>query len=111
MSSGANNGINFSFEYAVSIIVVLLVCNSLVKSNPAMNTMVVIIAGLVVGGGTLYVMNNFLPHLNSTASSIYQYFAYQTMDNYNSMGYTQIWPPILAVLLIFVILLYNKNLG
>jgi hypothetical protein len=113
MSSGANTGnnINFSFEYAVSIVVVLLVCNSLVKSNPAMNTMVVIIAGLVAGGCSLYVMNNFFPHINSLASSLYQYFAYQTMDNYNSMEYTQIWPPILAVLLIFVILLYNKNLG
>jgi hypothetical protein len=105
------NNINFSFEYAVSIVVVLLVCNALVKSNPAMNTMVVIIAGLVAGGGSLFVMNNFFPHINAIAFSLYQYFSYQTMNNYNSMGYTQIWPPILAVLLIFVILLYNRNLG
>jgi hypothetical protein len=47
MSSSATN-INFSFEYAVSIVVLLVVTNLLVKSSPQMNTVIVIIVGLVI---------------------------------------------------------------
>jgi hypothetical protein len=108
--------IGFSFEYAVSLIVVLvvcnlLVCNLLVKNNPAMNMVIVILAGLVVGYISLLLLNNVFPYLNNIAYSIYQYFAYEVLNNFNSMGYIHLWPPILAVLIIFIILLYNKNLG
>jgi hypothetical protein len=103
--------ISFSFEYAVSLIVVLVVCNTLVKNSPQMNTVIVIIAGLIVGYLSLLVLNNVFPYLNNIAYSIYQYFAYEILSNFNSMGYIHLWPPILAVLVIFIILLYNKNLG
>lgn len=103
--------INFSFQYAVSIITVLLVCNFLVKKSPQMNTVIVILAGLVVGYLSLLVINNVFPYLNTIAYNIYQYLAYEVLSNFNSMGYIHLWPPILAVLVIFIILLYNKNLG
>jgi len=103
--------IGFSFEYAISIVAVIVVCNLLMKSSPQMNTFVVVLAGLVIGYVTLFVMNNFFPYINQTAQSIYQYFAYQIMNNYTSMGYMHIWPPILAVLVIFIILLYKGQLG
>lgn len=102
---------SFSFEYIVSIIIILVVCNLLVKTNPQMNTIIVIIAGLVIGFISLYIMNNFFPYLNRTANNIYQYYSFQLMNNFTSMGYMHVWPPILAVLIIFIILLYNKNLG
>ena len=108
-STGMN--INFSFEYAVSIVVVIVVCNLLVKTNPEMNTAIVVIAGLVVGGIALFVMNNFFPYINQTAYSIYQYYTFQIMNNFTNTGYMHVWPPILAVLVIFVILLYNRQLG
>jgi hypothetical protein len=76
-----------------------------------MNTLVVIVAGLLVGYIALYIMNNFFPYINQLALSIYQYYAYQVTSNYTSMGYMHIWPPILAVLIIFIILLYNRQLG
>lgn len=57
-SSVPGTNINFSFEYAVSIIVVLVVCNALMK-NPNMSTVVIIILGLLVGYLALYVMNKF----------------------------------------------------
>ena len=102
---------SFTFEYTISIIVVLVVTNLLVKSNPQMNTVIVIIAGLLVGYITLYVMTNFFPYLNKLIDSLFGYFKFEIMNNFNSMGYMHVWPPILAILVIFIILLYNKNLG
>ena len=109
----ANSDINtsFTFEYTISIIVVLVVTNLLVKSNPQMNTVVVIIAGLLVGYITLYVMNNFFPYINKLFDNLLGYIKYEIMNNFSSMGYMHVWPPILAILVIFIILLYNKNLG
>ena len=111
MSSNSGMQVNFSFEYIVSIVITIVVCNLLVRSSPQMNTVIVVIAGLLVGYISLYVMNNFFPYLNQRAYSIYQYFVYQWMNNFNSMGYMQVWPPILAILVIFVVLLYNRHLG
>ena len=109
--SNPGSNINFSFEYVVSLIVVLIVCNLLIKSNPQMNTLVIILAGLVVGFIVLYIMNNIFPHINRTASDVGQYYQYQWMNNFNSAGYVHVWPPILAVLIVFVVLLYNRQLG
>lgn len=110
-SSSSSSNISFSFEYGVSVIVVIIVCNLLVKSSPQMNTLVVIVAGLLIGFIVLYIMNHYFPYINQLALSIYQYYAYKVTDNYTSMGYMHIWPPILAVLIIFIILLYNRQLG
>ena len=110
MSSNVSN-INFSFEYAASIIVVLVVCNLLVKTSPQMNTVIVIIAGLVVGWISLIIMNTLFPSINQLISNIYQYYSFQVMNNFNSMGYMHVWPPILAILIIFIVLLYNRQLG
>jgi ABC-type Fe3+-siderophore transport system permease subunit len=107
----SSSNINFSFEYAISIIVIIVVCNLLVKTSPNMNTFIVILAGLLVGYCTLYILNTFVPYLNQLINSIYQYYSYQVMNNFTSMGYMHIWPPILAVLIIFIILLYNRQLG
>lgn len=111
MANYPGTNINFSFQYAISIIIVLVVCNILIKKSPEMNTVIVIIAGLFVGYVSLFVMNNVFPKINKTGSNIYQYYAYQYMNNFNSMGYVHVWPPILAVLIIFIVLLYNRQLG
>ena len=110
MSSSATN-INFSFEYAVSIVVLLVVTNLLVKSSPQMNTVIVIIVGLVVGWITLIIMNNLFPSINQFFNNVYQYYAFQFMNGFNSMGYMHVWPPILAILIIFIVLLYYRQLG
>jgi hypothetical protein len=110
MNSLGNN-INFSFEYAVSIIIVLVVCYSILRLSPGLNIIIVLLAGLLAGYLSLFILNNVFPSLNKTFQNIQQYYTYQIMNNFNSMGYMHVWPPILAVLIIFIILLYNKNLG
>jgi len=107
---GTNN-INFSFEYAVSIIIILVVCNLLVKTNPMMNSVIVVIIGLLVGYLSLLIMNTLFPAINNFGSNVYQYYSMMFMSNFNGMGYINVWPPILAVLIIFIVLLYNRNFG
>lgn len=111
MYSQPGSNITFSVQYALSIIIVLVVCNLLIKSNPQMNTIVIILAGLLVGYISLIVLNKIIPSLNSGFSELYQYYSYKFSNNFNSMGYVNLWPPILAILLIFIILLYNRQLG
>ena len=102
---------SFTFEYAVTIIIVLVVCNTMLKKSPQMNAAVVLLIGLLIGYISLVVLNYVLPNINSVAYNVKQYYLYSVMSNFNDMGYFNIWPPILAVLVVFIILLYNKNLG
>ena len=110
MASAITNT-QFSFEYAISVIVIIIVCTVLYKTSPQMNTLIIVIAGLLVGYVTLFLMNKFFPYLSVLSFNLYQYFTLEVMNNFNSMGYIHVWPPILAVLILFVILLYNRQLG
>jgi ABC-type Fe3+-siderophore transport system permease subunit len=109
--SSPDSNINFSFEYVVSVVVILIVCNLLVKSNPQMNTIIVLIVGLLVGYLTLLIMNTLFPALNAFGVNIYQYLYTTAIGNFNDTGYINLWPPILAILIIFIVLLYNRQLG
>ena len=51
------NSTNFSFEYIISIIIILVVCNLLTKNSPQMNSAIVILVGVVVGYLSLFLMN------------------------------------------------------
>ena len=106
-----SNNISFSFQYILSIIIIIIVCNTLSKTNPQMNTYVILLVGLGTGYITLFLLNTFYPALESTASNVKNFITYQALSNFNSMGYMHVWPPIFAILLVFVILLYNRQLG
>ena len=56
--AGIPSNINFSLEYAISIVIILVVCNLLVKTAPRMSTIIVIIVGLFVGYISLLIMMN-----------------------------------------------------
>ena len=110
-NSITGSNINFSFEYAVSIIVILVVCNLLIKINPQMNTIIVLIVGLLVGYLSLLIMNTLFPAINSFGTNMYYYLYTTTISSFNNTGYMNVWPPILGILLIFIVLLYNRQLG
>ncbi len=101
----------FSFEYVVSMVIVIITCNNLIKSNPNMNTAVIVIAGLLTGYVSLIILERLFPYLNHTGQKILQYYKYQFMNHYSNLGYMHVWPPLLAVLILFVVLLYNRSLG
>jgi hypothetical protein len=109
MNTGTNT--TFSLEYVISIIVVLIVCTILYKRSPNINIAIVLITGILVGYITLFLFNKFMPHVNKFGFNAYQYMTLEVMNNFNSTGYMHVWPPILAVLIIFIALLYNRQLG
>ena len=106
-----SQNINFSFEYLLSVIVIVVVINILMKKSPQMNIVVVILAGLLVGFLSLTIFNFALPNLNYYANEIRQYYLYVFSSKFNDMGYINIWPPILILIIVFAILLFNRNLG
>lgn len=107
----SENNIDFSFEFAVSTIVTLVVMTMMIRKNPQLSTVIIVIAGLAISYIALQVVNFLFPQINKVASNVYQYFLYTIMTNFNNLGYLHVWPPIMAVLIIFVVLLYNRNLG
>ena len=102
---------NFTLEYALSLIVTLIVIQLLLKNNPSMSKVSVVIGGLVVAYVSLVIIHFILPKADEVGKDMYQYSMYSIMNNFNNTGYLHVWPPILAVLIIFVVLLYNRNLG
>ena len=107
----SENNIDFSFEFAVSTIITLVVMTMMIRKNPQLSTVIIVIAGLAISYIALQVVNFLFPQINKVASNVYQYFLYTIMTNFNNLGYLHVWPPIMAVLIIFVVLLYNRNLG
>jgi hypothetical protein len=67
-----------------------------------MNTIIVLLAGLVVGFLSLFIMNRVFPNINKFGINVYQYYTYQIMNGFSNTGYIHVWPPILAILIIFV---------
>ena len=107
----SENNIDFSFEFAVSIIVTLVIMTIMVKKNPDMSSIIIVVSGLAIAYITLQLVNFLFPEINKIANNAYQYIIYTLMSNFNNLGYLHVWPPIMAVLIIFVVLLYNRNLG
>jgi len=109
--SSINPQTNFTMEYVVSVVVVLVSCNMIMKFSPQMNSALVVIVGLLIGYLTLLIMNTLFPAINQIGANISDYYSSMFMNNFNNMGYVNVWPPIIAVLIIFIVLLYNRKLG
>jgi hypothetical protein len=108
---GIDGNTNFSFEYIVSLIVVLVVCDLIIKAQPQLHLLIVLLCGLVTGYITLFFLNHFFPYFTTFFNQVGRYFEYSILNNYTNMGYAHVWPPIMAILLIFIILLYGRYLG
>jgi len=103
--------LNFSSQYMLSVIIILLVFTYLIRAAPQLNIFIILLTGLIIGYISIFVVNYLFPSYSKTSGQIYDYFMYYSMNNYNNTGYVHIWPPLLAVLVIFIILLYNRQLG
>jgi hypothetical protein len=106
-----SENIGFSFEYVITIIIVIVVCQQLMSQSPPINTGVVVLAGLVVAYVSLKILNYIFPQLNRMFDNVGQYYSYQFMDHYTSIGYIHIFPPLLVVLILFIVLIYLRALG
>ncbi len=97
-------------EYIISLIVVVLVISIILKKSPQINTFIVIVVGVLTGYLFLLIINFIFPLFNQVLSEMNEYSKYMILNKFNNMGYFHIFPPILFVFIIFIILLYNRNI-
>jgi ABC-type Fe3+-siderophore transport system permease subunit len=57
------------------------------------------------------IVTAIFPDFDKRSKKVRSYLQYRTLGEINAINYVQIFPPILAVLIIFIILLYNRNLN
>jgi xanthine/uracil permease len=96
--------------YGVTTILVVVIVASLLKKAPQMNTLVVVVIGLLVGYIFVLFMNTIFPSINATLRDFKQFIYFQYLNNQETTGYIYVYPPLLVVFIIFVILLYNRNI-
>jgi len=105
-----DNAYQVSPLYGLTTVVVIIVVSMLLKKAPQMNTFVVVVVGLLVGYVFLIVMNSIFPLLANNIRIWRQYLVFQGYETTDNMSYIYVYPPILAVFVIFVALLYNRNI-
>ena len=102
-----SNDLKFTLNYVISLIVVLTVCIYLMKSVPTLNPVLVIVIGVLVAYLVVTGVNFVFPTFTTTSDNVSQYVEYSIYSNFNDLGYLNVWPPLFAVLIIFIILLYT----
>lgn len=100
--------VNFSLEYFISIAISLTVAYTLPDGvNPMIRFFVVPISIAYI---SLMVMNYATPQLNRVGHQVTTYVENRTLGEINSTNYFQIFPPILFVLIFFMIILYRNDI-
>ncbi len=105
-----SNDLKFTLNYVISLIIVLVVCIYLMKSVPTLHPVLVIVVGLLVAYLVLTGVNFAFPTFTNTSENISQYVEYSLYSSFNDLGYLNVWPPLFAVMIIFIILLYNGTI-
>lgn len=101
----------FTLEYTISLLVALIVAGAINRASPNTNSFIKVLAGLLSAYLSLKIINFTFPKVNKYGYEVGTYIQNTAMTNMTTMGYAQIFPPLLAVLIIFMILLYNRNLN
>ena len=101
---------SFSLEYIISIVVVMIVVGMIQKSAPNTSISIKLIVGLLVAYLTLFVLNFALPQLNNVGKNISNYSRNSMYGTINNTGFIQMYPPLFAVLIIFLVMLYSGNI-
>lgn len=105
-----SNDLKFTLNYVISLIIVLVVCIYLMKSVPSLHPMLVIVIGLLIAYLVVTGINFVFPTLTKTSENVSQYMEYSLYSSFNDLGYLNVWPPLFAVMIIFIILLYNGQI-
>ena len=100
----------FSGEYIFSVICgltsVYLIEQNAPKTHPIIKFFLI---PIFITYLILLLINTVAPGFNESTKKFKNYVDDRTEKNINSMGYIQIFPPLFAILIIFIILLYNHN--
>ena len=101
----------FNLEYFLSVTLAMAAGYSVHRMTPATNSIIkFFVIPLVVAYASLTLFNMILPKINKYGNLVGNYIEVNALSSINSMNYLQVFPPILAVFLIFMVLIYNKNI-
>lgn len=101
----------FNLEYFLSIGLAMTAGYSVHRLAPSSNSIIkFFVIPFVVAYASLTVFNMILPKINTYGNLLGNYIEVNALSSINSMNYLQVFPPILAVFLIFMVLIYNKNI-
>ena len=102
----------FSLEYIISVAAALGAAMLINHNQPGFSPVLTFfVVPLLVAFVTLKILNYVAPKMNTAGHNTSTYLQYGAMNSLSNMGYMEIFPPLFAVLIIVVILLYNRNLG
>ena len=100
----------FSGEYAFSVICGLVSVYLVERTAPSTHPIIkFFLIPLLITYLILLIINTIAPNFNESTKKFSNYIKTRTDNNISNMGYIEIFPPLFAILIIFVILLYNRN--
>ncbi len=103
---------SFSLEYIISVGVALGAAFMINRNSPSFSPVITFfVVPLLVAYVTLQILNFVFPSINTMGNNASSYIQYGTMDTLSNMGYMQVFPPLFAVLVVTIILLYSRRLG
>jgi len=105
-----SNSTEFNIEYILSIVIALLATYGLSKTGKLPPIVTYGILPLSVAYATLQILNAFMPVLNRAGDKVSAYVENKTLGKINNMGYVQVFPPLLAVIILIFVLLFTNNL-
>ena len=101
----------FSLEYILSLIIAMVAFYFTGKARKNINVWIKILVGLFAGYISLLILNKILPLLNIYGLEAGHYIVSRVDGGINHMNYIFMFPPLFAILIIFIILLYTGRLG
>jgi uncharacterized membrane protein YagU involved in acid resistance len=101
----------FSLEYILSLIVAIGAYYLVSKTSNNVPLWTALLVGLFAGYISLLLFNTLIPSLNTFGKNVGTYVVNKTYSGVDNMNYFMLFPPLLAILIVFVVLLYNGALG
>ena len=102
----------FNLEYVTSVTLGLLAGYLVHSAMPESNAIIkFFIVPLTVAYIMVNVINIVFPQLNQVGYRLKTYGEARVGGEIDSLGYMQVFPPMFAVFVLFLILLYNRTLN
>lgn len=95
----------FNLEYVISVLIALSIAYVLPSNVNALIRFFLV--PIVIAYITITVLNFTTPKLNTYGNKITSYIETKTYGELNSLNYLQVFPPLFAVFILFIVLLYS----
>lgn len=102
----------FNLEFIFALLIALYSTYLVSSGSPNINPFITfLLVPFVVAYIVIAIINNIWPGINKFGRNVYMYTENKALSQINETGYIQLFPPILIILIIFALLLYNRVLG